>query len=140
MAQNRDRLPAICLSLVEWLDDASKEFKLASGIDEILEAETRYVGQDRIPIWQLKTSKHKFDEAYLKKLANQLGVAYADFKKEIEKHEELDVIVIEDEFRKDWADKFDLWEPLAEQTHLKTRCEKRKLISKPKYWFEKDDA
>ena len=135
--QNRDRLPAICLSLIEWLDNARQEFKLESEIDEILEDETCYVGQERIAIWELKTTKNKFDEPYLEKLAERLGVPFADFKKKVNKLKDHDVIVIEDEFRRDWVDKFDLLEPLEEQTHLKTPCKKRKLMSKPKYRFEK---
>jgi transcriptional regulator with XRE-family HTH domain len=140
VAQNRDRLPAICLSLIEWLDDARKEFKLETEIDEILEDETRYVGQERIPIWQLKNKKNKFDEVYLKKLADRLGVDYANFKRKLKRLLDPDVIVIEDEFRRDWVDKFDLLEPLEAQTHLKTPCKTRKLTSKPKYWFGKEDA
>ena len=105
-----------------------------------MEDETRYVGQERIPIWQLKTTKNKFDEAYLEKLADRLGVASAKFKKEVKKREDLDVIIIEDEFRRDWIDKFDLLEPLEEQTHLKTPCRTREFTAKPKYWYGKEDA
>ena len=140
VAQNRDRLPAVCLSLIEWLENTSKEFKLGSEIDEILEAETRFVGQERFPIWQLKVKNNKFDEPYLEELAERLGLSYVEFKKKLKKQNDQDEIVIEDEFRRDWVDKFDLLEPLEEQTYLKTRCKKRKLLSKPRCWFEKADC
>lgn len=76
----------------------------------------------------------------MERLAARLGVSYRDFKKELKKHGDHDLIVIEDEFRRDWVDMFVLSEPLEEQTHLKTPCAKRKLMPKPKYWFAAADA
>lgn len=139
-AGNRDRLPALHLSLVEWLETARKEFKLESEIDETLETDTRYIGQERIPMWQLKLKADKFDEPCLKELAARLDVPYGAFKRELSKKSDRDVIVIEDEFRKAWADMFDVHDPLNEENYFQTPCAVRKLTSKAKYWFGKEDG
>jgi DNA-binding XRE family transcriptional regulator len=140
LAGNRDRLPAVHLSLVEWLENARNDFKLETEIDEVLEEQSRHVGQERFPIWALKTTRNNFDEAHLRELASRLGVQYGPFKRVLAKRDDLDVLIIEDEFRRDWVDMFSLSDPLEEQTYLKTPCKERKLTTKPKYWFGKEDT
>ena len=42
-AGNRGRLPAVCLSFAEWLDETRDHFKLKDEIDDILDEETRHI-------------------------------------------------------------------------------------------------
>jgi transcriptional regulator with XRE-family HTH domain len=121
-AGNRDRLPALCLSLGEWLNENSEKFKLFNEIEDVLEDETRCVGRSAHSISHLLNNR---DEA--KKTFVEHGIDFSKIKSQLKKHASSGWLIIEDEFRSFWA-------PVSGPVW--TLCTTRKLILKAKYWVE----
>jgi hypothetical protein len=118
---NRDRLPAVCLSVVEWLNDARQTFKLEDEIDDVLENETRGVGRASYSISSLlKNPDHARDD-----LAKH-GIEWKKIEKRLKKRASIDWLIIEEEVRQSWSP--DGFPDLLV-------CNPRKIIPKASYWF-----
>ena len=122
LAGNRDRLPAVYQSLVEWLNETRETFKLEKEINAILEDETRDIGRTAYSISNLLTKPQIAKE----KLAEH-GIDFNKIKKELKKHESGGWLIVDDECRCVW------WPGHSPFTVL---CKSRKLIPKAKYWIE----
>jgi transcriptional regulator with XRE-family HTH domain len=130
-AGNRDRLPAVYLSLLEWLNETREAFKLEREIDDILEAETRAVKDCHWTDAQLKK-----DEEHTKWIADELGISVAKLWQGFKKHKKGTNLVLlhaQLEMRDDWDPEAGEYPPRP------TECKVKKLITKPKYWFEPVD-
>ena len=124
VAQNRDRLPAIYQSLVQWLNESLENFKLAREIDDMLEQETHAVGQAAYDISCLRTEK---DLDRVKEEFASYGFDYDEVKKSFKKAKPGDWIVLETEIRS-------LWHPFNDSIAIP--CATRTLRPKPTFWFE----
>jgi transcriptional regulator with XRE-family HTH domain len=126
-AGNRNRLPLVFMSLVDWLDETHKNFKLGPEIDEILENETRHVQRDCEFVGTLKV-----DDSQAKEFAAVIGMDYKEFKKELDKHRDSDLIMLKYEC-------FRAWNPWSRfpRNFRKGRPKTPKLMQKPKYWFKR---
>ena len=82
LAGNRDRLPAVYQSLVEWLNETRGNLQIGEGNDAILEDETRDIGRTAYSISNLLTKP----EIAKEKLAEH-GIDFNKIKKELKKHE-----------------------------------------------------
>jgi DNA-binding XRE family transcriptional regulator len=122
VAGNRDRLPAIRLSLAEWLDEARHNFKLEKEIEDILEDETHDLGHEALEVSDLLRNPAKAKE----QLAEH-GIEFSRIKKQLKKCVGDVYLIIEDEFRM-------LWDPAGGPQGV--LCKTRKLIPKAKYWFK----
>jgi len=121
-AGNRDRLPALCKSLAEWLDEAREKFKLQDEVDAILEDETRSMGRAAYSISDLLKEPDR-----AKTQLGEHGIDFNKIKKELKKHESGGWLIVDDEYRNDW------WPGHSPYGIL---CRSRKLIPKAKYWIE----
>jgi DNA-binding XRE family transcriptional regulator len=121
-AGNRDRLPALYLSLAEWLEDAREKFKLQDEIEAILEDQTRQMGRSAYSISSLLEEPAKSQET----LAEH-GIDFNKIKKELKKHEFGGWLIVDDEHRSVWC---------PGHSPFTVLCNSRKLIPKAKYWIE----
>jgi DNA-binding XRE family transcriptional regulator len=122
LAGNRDRLPALCLSLGEWLDQSAQNFKLFNEIEDVLEDETRDLSRHAISISHLLEGP---DEA--KKELAEHGIDFSRIKRELKKHVFAGWLIIEDEYRS-------VWNPSGGPVGV--LCKTRKHIPKAKYWIK----
>jgi DNA-binding XRE family transcriptional regulator len=119
-AGNRDRLPGVCLSFGEWLDETRKNFKLDHEIRDALIDETREVSRralmipallGNIPEAKQQLVEHEIDFTAIKKHLKKCG---AD-----------DWLIVEDEWRLTWS-----------SDHRTTiLVENRKLIPSARCWI-----
>jgi transcriptional regulator with XRE-family HTH domain len=127
----RDRLPAVYLSMQEWLEETRTTFKLEPEIDSILEEETRHLEAGYWTDAQLKK-----DGELAKWIAGQLGITGAKLWQGFKKHKKGRNIVIL--YAK--LEARDSWDPEAGEFPPKpTECKVKKLSSQQKYWFESVD-
>jgi hypothetical protein len=122
LAGNRDRLPALRLSLAEWLNEASDKFKLIDEIEDVLEHETR----------RIKTTAHSIramleEPNQARKDLAAKGIDFNKIKKELEMRKTDGFLFIQDEYRS-------VWNPGSFPTEVPYRP--RKLIPKSRYWFK----
>lgn len=123
VAGNRDRLPAVRQSLVEWLNETLKNFKLENEVDGLLEEETHEVGETGYSVSSLKESK---DLARIKEEFASYGYDFAEVQKHFKKAKSGDWVVLETECRQ-------VWDPFnGSQT---VPCATRKLRPKPEFRF-----
>jgi transcriptional regulator with XRE-family HTH domain len=127
VAGNRDRLPAVYLSLVNWLEQTRTTFKLETETDHLLEDATRHIVKDHFLLEDLRKQKDAAD-----KLANYLGIKHKDLFKGFKtvKAQRGDIcIFVELEVRC-------VWDPAADESDIEiVLCKKKKLSPHPKYWF-----
>ncbi len=131
VAGNRDRLPAVYLSLVEWLDETRTTFKLENEIDDILEAEPHFLHHG---IWtdvSLRQNPEKAKQVtdLLKISLPKLWQGFKPHKKPgkwVLLHAQIEVRTAWDPDAGDYAPSF-------------TESKVKKLLAKPKYWFEPID-
>jgi transcriptional regulator with XRE-family HTH domain len=119
---NRDRLPALSLSLVEWLDEARQKFNLQDEIEEALHCETRKIGRKAHSI---KALLDEPDRA--KKELAEHDIDFNKIKNMLKKHKSNGWLIIDDEVRTVWS---------PGSTPFTVPCNSRKLISKAKFWVE----
>ena len=81
VAGNRDRLPAVYMSLVDWLYNTAKTFKLDQEIDDILEALPHEILHRAYSYGELKTN-----DFFLANIARQHGMTVQSLKDQIKKH------------------------------------------------------
>ncbi len=122
-AGNRDRLPAVCLSLVEWLNETRVKFKLEDEVEDILDEETRASGVVAHTISSLLEEPDRST----KKLAEH-DINFAQIKKELKAQAKDGFLFIQDEYRNVW---------LPGQTPFQVPARPRKLIPKAKFWIKK---
>jgi DNA-binding XRE family transcriptional regulator len=127
VAGNRDRLPAVYMSLVNWLEETRTTFKLEKETDDLLEDATRRIIKDHCPLEELHSQRDAAD-----RLANYLGIKRKDlFKgfKTVKAPRDNICIFVELEARC-------VWDPAADGSEIETvLCKKTKLSPHPKYWF-----
>ena len=121
MAGNRDRLPAIYQSLIDWLNETRTTFKLEYEIDTLLETETHGRGAAAFQISTLLENPAKSR----KELA-QHGFDFSKLKPHFKKFQSDDWLIIETEMR-------EVWDP---PYHSAIPCKNRKLIPIPSFWIE----
>lgn len=121
-AGNRDRLPAVYQSLVEWLNETREAFKLENEIESILEDQTRTIGRTATAVSTLLENPDRCKEELAKH-----GIDFNKIKKELKNNKSDGWLFINDEFR-------DTWSP--GQRPFMVECKSRKLIPKAKYWIE----
>jgi len=124
VAGNRDRLPAVRQSLVEWLNETAENFKLEKEIDDILEAETHKVGEIGYSISSLTNPEQPKDIERVKEEFASYGYDFAKISKRFSKAKPGDWIVLETEYRA-------LWDPLDSSEHIP--CDTRTLLQNPKF-------
>ena len=127
IAGNRDRLPAVYQSLVEWLNETHEHFKLEKEVDDILEAETHGLGEFGFNANSLTNPTNPDDLERLKDDIASYGYDFAELKNFSKKAKLGDYIVLQTESRMAW-DPFNWNESVP--------CAKWKILEKPKYWFE----
>jgi len=127
IAGNRDRLPAVYQSLVEWLNETRGNFKLEKEVDDILEAETHRLGEFGFGATSLTKPASRDDLERLKDDIASFGYDFAEIKKFSKKAIIGDYIVLQTESRR-------VWDPFHGQESIP--CAKWKILEKPKYWFE----
>jgi DNA-binding XRE family transcriptional regulator len=131
IAGNRDRLPAVYLSLVEWLEETCTAFKLEREIDDILEQEPHWLSEQLWTDVQLRV-----DAESAKRVADQLEISVAKLWQGFKAHKKGEKWVLlhgEIEVR-------NVWDPHAgDFSPSYTKCKVKKLQRKPKYWFEPID-
>ena len=119
LAGNRDRLPALYVSLTDWLDAARKKFKLEREIEDVLENETRQIDRPAFSIAAL------FDDPnFCEKVEIQNGIDLSAIKQRVKKPQSEDWLIIEDEFRLKWT---------PGGVFLKQPCKVRKNIPTRKF-------
>jgi DNA-binding XRE family transcriptional regulator len=123
VAGNRDRLPAVYQSLVEWLNQSLEHFKLRNEVDDILEQETHSLGEQAYSISSLQTRQ---DLDRIKDEFASYGFNYDQVKKSFKKAKPGDWIVLETETR-------NVWHPFNDSFFIP--CATRTLRPKPKFWF-----
>jgi len=130
VAGNRDRLPAVYLSLVEWLDETRTTFKLENEIDDLLEQEPHWLSEQ---IW---TDTHLRRDAELTKwVADQLEISVSKLRQGFKAQRKADLVLLHAEIEVRTA-----WDPEAGDfppAYIKSKV--KKLQRKPKYWFEPKD-
>ena len=119
---NRDRLPALSLSLAEWLNEAREKFNLQLEIEDILNNETRTIDRSGHSISALLE-----DPKHAKKELAEHDIDFIKIKPMLEKHRSGGWLVIDDECR-------DAWTPGS--APVPVPCRPRKLIPKAKFWVE----
>jgi DNA-binding XRE family transcriptional regulator len=122
LAGNRDRLPAVCLSFRQWLNEARQHFKLQDEIEDILEDESRAVRRVAFPIQYLLENPANATED----LAEH-DIDFNMIKKHLMKHPSRALLIVEDELREIWSSSGKSF-PLV--------CRKRKLIPRAKCWIK----
>src|SRR5450759_2103801 len=93
VAGNRDQLPAVCLSLAEWLEQTRQNFKLAKQIDALMEDETRHINRSGFDISALLA-----DHTEAKKKLAVHGIDFSTIKNHLKKHAVDHWLLVEDEF------------------------------------------
>jgi len=119
LAGNRDRLPAVFISLAQWLDETRQKFKLHKEIDDLLEDETRTIGRTAFSLSYLLEKPKK-----AKAVLAEHGLDYSKIKSLLKRHPPHHLLIIKDEF---WRD----WDPSG--SCISFVCKTRKLIPKAKY-------
>jgi len=124
VAGNRDRLPAVYQSLVEWLNETRENLKLEKEVDDILEQETHGIGEAAYSISYLKKPD---DPERVREEFAAYGYDFNEVKKHFKKAKPNDWIVLQTECR-------NLWEPFRGAEFIP--CKTRTLLTKPKFHFE----
>ena len=114
----KDRLPAVYFSLLEWLKDIRKNFKLGPEMDEIVEDETRFIKRECEFVGTLKVD---VDQA--KEFADKVDLGHKALKKKLTNYRDRDLMMI----------KYESCDALFGHGRPKMA----KLMQKPKYWFKK---
>jgi DNA-binding XRE family transcriptional regulator len=124
---NRDRLPAVYLSLINWLEEVREVFKLEKEIDDILDAETRRKGTTCVTYYRLRT-----DKPLAQHIADAIGITLKELMKAAAPYGDYGVLWFKYENRCTFS-------PLVVSDESETiYCTTRKLLRKPKYWLVKD--
>jgi DNA-binding XRE family transcriptional regulator len=121
---NRDRLPAVHQSLVEWLNETLENFKLFNEVDAILEEETHEIGEHAYSMTSLKDPKNR---ERLKKEFAEGGYDFDELKKHFKKASPGDMMILETERRR-------VWYPFNGSESIP--CKDWKLLKGPKFRFE----
>lgn len=121
----RDRLPVVCFSLIEWMEETSNKFKLDDEMEAVLEDETREVCTQASDISALLQKPNETSERLAKH-----GIDFNSIKKQLQKHADTGWLVIEDEFRSSWN-------PVRPEPVL---VKTRKLIPQAKCCIRQPDA
>lgn len=131
-AGNRDRLPAVYLSLVDWLHETRKAFKLEQEIDDILEEDPHEITNPISRYEDLSTN-----ENYAKWIASELGMTpkelLAIFKQQMRGLKRQDLVTLHAffEVRKAWnPDKHEIAGALD-------RCKIKKILPRGEFEFLK---
>lgn len=98
LAGNSNRLPAVCLSFTEWLDETRKQFKLEDQIEDILPDETRDLGRASYKISGLLENPKKAKET----LAEH-DIDFNAIKKQLQQRVADGFLIVEDEYRSTWS-------------------------------------
>lgn len=122
-AGNRDRLPAVSLSLAEWLNEARQKFKLVDEIERVLEDEERF-----LMTWSHSISTLLENPDRSKKELAEHGIDFNKIKKVLKKNATDGFLFIQDEYRDTWSPGRSSYEIL---------CRPRKLIPEAKCWIKK---
>ncbi len=97
-AGNRDRLPAVSLSLAEWLNEAREKFKLEDEIEDVLDDETRDISTSGRPISSLLEEPEQS-----KKDLAEYDISFDQIRKELKKNTKDGFLIIQDEVRRVWT-------------------------------------
>jgi DNA-binding XRE family transcriptional regulator len=124
---NRDRLPAVYQSLVEWLEETVDNFKLFGQVDDILEEEARGLGECAFNALSFTKPENPKELENLKKQIAEYGYDFNELKKYCKKAKVGDWIVLQTELRK-------LWDPFDGRES--TPCANWKILKEQKYWLE----
>ena len=121
-AGNRDRLPALSLSLAEWLDQAREQFQLKDEIEDVLNDETRTLvtTAHHIPTLLEDPGRAKNDLA-------EHDIDFNKIKAELKKHLPHGKLFIQDEYRDAWTPGTGFFPVLVDH---------RKLIPQSRYWIK----
>ena len=124
VAGNRDRLPAIHQSLVEWLNETVDNFKLFNEVEDILDEETRVEGEIAYSVTSLKDPKHRKQnrEEFAKR-----GYDFDKLKKHLKEASLGDMMILEIEKRRVWC-------PFNGSEFIP--CKDWKLLKEPIFHFE----
>jgi DNA-binding XRE family transcriptional regulator len=132
VAGNRDRLPAVYLSLVDWLHDTRQAFKLEREIDDILEDDTHEISNIILSYECIKNDKQLTELA-----SRQLGMKPEEilklFKQEMRSMKRQDRVFMQlfSEVRK-------AWNPDRGQIgHATDDCKVKKILPKAEFEFIK---
>lgn len=127
VAGNRDRLPAVYQSLVEWLNETKETFKLEKEVDDVLEAETHRLGESAFNAKSFTNPTNPDELERLKDHIASYGYDFSELKKFSKKASLGDSIVIQTESRL-------VWDPFHGRESVP--CAKWKLLKKPNFWLE----
>jgi DNA-binding XRE family transcriptional regulator len=122
-AGNRDRLPAVCLSLGEWLDEARVNFKLQDEIEDLLDDETRTVRTGAHVILALLEDPKRSQ----KDLAEH-DIDFSKIKRELKRQATDGYLFIQDEYRSTWGPGRDTYKEVNKP---------RILLPHARYWIKK---
>ena len=127
VAGNRNRLPAVHQSLVEWLNETLENFKLFNEVEGILDAETRCEGEAGFNASSLTKPESAAELHDLKERIATYGYDFAELKKFCKKAAPGDWIMIQTESRM-------IWDPFTGRETIP--CADWKILKKRKFWLE----
>ncbi len=123
-AGNRDRLPALRLSLIEWMEEARKNFKLDHQIDELLPEESRHINRSALVISSLLKDPIKAEA----NLAEH-DISFKKLKPQLQPYAQNGLLIVEDEFAHTWG-------PLGFDIYV---AKPRRLIPAARCWIRMVD-
>ena len=121
-AGNRDRLPALSISLAKWLNEARKQFKLNDEIEDVLAEETRAINTSVHTISALLKNP-----ASAKKELAEHDIDFSEIENDLTRHKRDGFLFIQDEYRSTWSP--------GGFPH-EVPCRPRKLIPQARYWIK----
>jgi DNA-binding XRE family transcriptional regulator len=124
LAGNRDRLPAVSLSFIEWLEETREKFKLENQIEDVLPDETREVGLIAYTISNLLE-----DPKRAKDDLSEHNIDFKTIKKRLKPYASNGCLIVEDERRA-------IWSP---NSPFSVVVETRKLIPEATCWIRTFD-
>ena len=127
IAGNRNRLPAVHQSLVEWLNETLENFKLFNEVEVILDEETRCLGEAGFHASSLTKPENAVELKELKERIAAYGYDFTELKKFCKKAAPGDWVVIQTESRM-------VWDPFTGGETIP--CADWKILKKRKFWLE----
>jgi DNA-binding XRE family transcriptional regulator len=122
LAGNRDRLPAVCLSFREWLNNTRQQFKLRNEIEDLMEDETRSVERVAFSIASLLEKPAKATEDL-----DRHDIDFNSIKKQLKAQAFRGWLIVEDEFRDVWT---------SSGNRFRVVCSTRKILPRAKCWIK----
>jgi DNA-binding XRE family transcriptional regulator len=118
-AGNRDRLPALCISFTDWLQEACEKFKLMDEIQDVLEGDEHKLQRGGHSVTAMFEKPKKAQE-----LLAPHGIDFNKVKTQLKKYLPMGWLIVEDEYRRAWGPGYDPEGVI---------CDTRKLIPKPRF-------